>query len=222
MGEETGRVPRPRESNQPPRAEGQGPHARQRPVPSPYPCSRNRPHPRLTPEPHRREAPPATPFPAGRQGGAPLNPRGGSVGTARGPGNKQSPGGGDELRGRRRNPKREVADTRGLTLAQHRPRVTLWPLPARKDDVGDARSAAALGPRLGAVPGDPGLRWGRGRLLHAGPEPRAADARVLLLRGSSGPGGRGRGLREAPVRGGAWCRVSAGRGQREDPVGGGA
>ena len=222
-------MPRPSESNHPPRAEGQGPHARRRPVPSPYPCSRNRPHPRLTPEPHRREAPPATPFPAERQGGAPLKPREGRVsgppgvrGTSKARGLGRRPGVGDELRGRRRNPKREVAATKGLTFAQHRPRVTLWPLPARKDNVGDARSAAALGPRLGVVPGDPGLRWGRGRLLHAGPEPRAADARVLLLRGSSGPGGRGRGLREAPVRGEAWCRVSAGRGLREDPVRGGA
>lgn len=89
-----------------------------------------------------------------------------------------------------------------------------------EEDVAGVRGA----PGLGSVSGGPGLRRERGRPLHAGPEPRAPDARVLLLRGSSGPGGLGAGpvpAREGPKRvrgaGGAGGGSSRGRGQRKVP-----
>lgn len=97
------------------------------------------------------------------------------------------------LRASPRNPKCEAAVAGGCVFTQRQPRVTGPPLPAPGEDVAGMRSAPDRRPGLGAVPGDPGLRWRRGHLLHAGPGPRAPDARIFLLRGSSGPGGPGAG-----------------------------
>lgn len=97
-------------------------------------------------------------------------------------------------------PKARGHDRRGTGVPTAPAPHDLRPFPALEKDVDDERGAAALGSNLGPVPGSPDLRWGRGRLLHAGPEPRASDARVLLLCGSSGPGGRGRGFYSKATR----------------------
>lgn len=112
-----------------------------------------------------------------------------------------------EARGR--NPKGEGSAAGGLEFAKDRRHMTQRPLPAREEDVAGVRAAPGLGPVRGAVPRDPSLQWGRGRLLHSGPEPRAPHARVLLLRGPPGPGGpeAGRG-RAGRGRAGRVARVS--------------
>ncbi|PNJ08115.1 LOW QUALITY PROTEIN: C8orf82 isoform 5, partial [Pongo abelii] len=63
--------------------------------------------------------------------------------------------------------------------------VTCWSLPAREENVAAVRDSAD--PGLGAVAGSPGLQRGWERFLHAGPESRAPDPRVFLLRGPPGP-----------------------------------
>lgn len=131
------------------------------------------------------------PHPGGMAGrAAPAGQRMNSVGAAHGPGIPRDPG----KRAPRQlpEPKCEAAESRGGRLfTQRQSRVTRAPLPAREEDVEGMQGAPAVRRGLGAVPGDPGLRRGRGRLLHAGPDPRAPDARVFLLCGSSGPGGPG-------------------------------
>lgn len=104
--------------------------------------------------------------------------------------------------GRRRNLKCEGSAARGREFAQRGHHVTHRPLPAAEEDVAGVRGVPGLGAALGEDPRGPGLRWGQGRLLHSGPESRTPHARVLLLRGSSGPGGPGAGLPSAPAGGG--------------------
>lgn len=102
----------------------------------------------------------------------------------------------------------------GARVRARHPRVTARPLPAQREDVAAVWIAQGPGPGLSAIPRVSSLRWERRRLLHAGPEPGAPDAGVLLLRGSSGPGWPGAG----PTRVGLGQRL--GVPERAGPDGG--
>lgn len=185
-------VPHPRARGQPPRGEVQRPRASTCAYPACLPSQL------CFTLAVRRPCPPRFPQPDGRVGCS-HKPRKGRTSQLSGMRGR----GGQAGRGQQLSPEPKMQGLdRGRTYIRAAPPPhDHWPLPAQDEDVAGVRGALGLGPALGAAPQGPGLRWGRGHLLHSGPEPRAPHARVLLLCGSSRPGGLGTGPRRAPAVG---------------------